>query len=121
MSSPERNSWFCFHNSFNVPRDEIERNFHAGSRENKTTDPKGTDIKLSILLYSKEGKIKTKFTQQLYFINENTLRYINYMNLTIKEPSIGFQHVVYISSLIDWKRYLILSYGPLCPFVYLAF
>ena len=60
MCAPEGNSEFCFPESLNVSRDEVEGNI-GDSRENKTHYfPR--EYTLSALLYSKERKINNTYT-----------------------------------------------------------
>ena len=60
MCAPEGNSEFCFPESLNVSRDEVEGNIETRG-ENKTHYfPR--EYTLSALLYSKERKINNTYT-----------------------------------------------------------
>ena len=59
MSAPERNSEFCFPESLNVSRDEVEGNIETRGKT-KLTISRGST--LSALLYSKERKINNTYT-----------------------------------------------------------
>ena len=55
MCAPEGNSEFCFPESLNVSRDEVEGNIETRGKT-KLTISRGSMHTLSALLYSKEKK-----------------------------------------------------------------
>ena len=60
MCAPEGNSEFCFPESLNVFRDEVEGNIETRGKT-KLTISRGS-TQLSALLYSKERKINNTYT-----------------------------------------------------------